>query len=257
MSQRRSQLSEQQTATFHSQGYLSLERVTTADDVRQIRELLDPLFDRFDSLPRGVAIDLGGGDRSKAPQIPEINSAIRLEPRLRQTVAFSNCREIAGELLGRGAVHFAGDHAIYKPPRSTKPTPWHQDQAYLGHSFVSRAVTFWLPLQDVTVEMGCMRFIPGSHRLGLLPHHPADGTPGGHTLTTTQVDTSLATPCPIPAGGATVHTPLTLHVTGPNQTDSPRRAWIIGFSRDSRYGLMHAVTLAVRYARKVRAAVTR
>ena len=35
--------------------------------------------------------------------------------------------------------------------------------------------------------------------------------------------------CPIPAGGATVHHSRTLHYTGPNRSDGPRRAYILTF----------------------------
>ncbi len=32
---------------------------------------------------------------------------------------------------------------------------------------------FWLALDDVTVENGCVRFAMGSHRMGLQPHKPS------------------------------------------------------------------------------------
>ena len=44
---------------------------------------------------------------------------------------------------------------------------------------------------------------------------------------TDDVDPDLATACPVPAGGCTVHTGRTLHFTGGNTTAQPRRAYII------------------------------
>lgn len=249
-----SQLTEQQIAGFHDQGYLALEQITTRDDVRQIQSLLDALFDRFDKLPKGVAIDLGeDGALAGPPKMPEVNSAVRLEPRLRDTLTFANCQAIAAQLLGR-RVNFAGDHAIYKPPHNQKSTPWHQDQAYLPHRFWAGTVSFWVPLQDVTVEMGCMRFIPHSQRQGLLPHRTRSGDSKGHVLTTDHVDPAQAVPCPIPAGGATIHSPLTLHMTGPNDSDTSRRVWILAFTRYSRYGLVRGMTVAAKVAKVVRGA---
>jgi ectoine hydroxylase-related dioxygenase (phytanoyl-CoA dioxygenase family) len=35
--------------------------------------------------------------------------------------------------------------------------------------------------------------------------------------------------CPLPPGGATVHSGRTLHYAGPNTTDEPRRALIMAF----------------------------
>jgi ectoine hydroxylase-related dioxygenase (phytanoyl-CoA dioxygenase family) len=38
-----------------------------------------------------------------------------------------------------------------------------------------------------------------------------------------------AVACPLAPGGATVHAARTLHHTGPNTTDEPRRALILAF----------------------------
>jgi hypothetical protein len=39
-----------------------------------------------------------------------------------------------------------------------------------------------------------------------------------------------AVACPLPPGGATMHSSKTLHYAGPNTTDEPRRALIMAFS---------------------------
>jgi ectoine hydroxylase-related dioxygenase (phytanoyl-CoA dioxygenase family) len=55
---------------------------------------------------------------------------------------------------------------------------WHQDGGYTnGGKSVDglsvdqlRMVNMWTPLVPVNVENGCMQFIPGTHRLGSVPH---------------------------------------------------------------------------------------
>jgi hypothetical protein len=60
-----------------------------------IRSLLDPLFDKFDWLG-DRAVDLGGPrEPGMALRSPEVNEALILEPRLRQTKTHARCREIA------------------------------------------------------------------------------------------------------------------------------------------------------------------
>ncbi len=45
---------------------------------------------------------------------------------------------------------------------------WHQDYFYVkGNTGV---VTAWIPLQDTTYVNGCLSIMPGSHKLGVLPH---------------------------------------------------------------------------------------
>jgi ectoine hydroxylase-related dioxygenase (phytanoyl-CoA dioxygenase family) len=76
--------------------------------------------------------------------------------------------------------------------------------------------------------MGCMQFLPGSHRRGLLDHHSRrpDIRPDLYEVVE-PVDETEALACPLPAGGATFHHSRTLHYTAPNTTDVDRRAYAI------------------------------
>lgn len=229
-------LSSAQIADFHMRGYLSLESITTRADILRIQELLEGLFARFDQLPPELALDLGDVKNHRGQQaIPQINTASTFEPRLLDTLYFQNARRVAQRLMN-SEVTCTWDHAIYKPPMNGKETPWHQDLAYGVRSSktdpqiqVGLGCNFWMPLQDVTVDAGCMQFIPYSNHINLLPHHEVGHDPKVHTLETDGVDRSKAVACPIPAGGCTIHSPKTLHYTGPNLTDNWRRVWILFF----------------------------
>jgi Phytanoyl-CoA dioxygenase (PhyH) len=240
---------------FATNGFLSIQSLTTAEDIALIRSLLDPLFEKFDSLGER-AVDLAGPRApGVAPRSPEINEAVTLAPALRRTLAYARCRHIAGEFLGV-PVGYMFDHAIYKPPHNNASTAWHQDEAYSARAIPLRSVHFWIPLQDVSAENGCMWFIPGSHRTGVLPHHVAairtagpNQAPAGATIATNHVDPTKAVACPLPIGGATLHHPLTLHYTGANQSDNYRRVWILHFGAYGRARfLLHPKMIAARIA---------
>lgn len=226
------QLTREQISDFYRRGFLTLERVAPPEDLDRIRELLQGLFDRFDELPGDLAIDLGDKARHGGKQSsPQINKTIDLEPRLAETQYFQNAQAIAKQLLGE-KVFLTWDHAIYKPPHNGKSTPWHQDLAYPGQKtpdIIRFGINMWMPLQDASVESGCMQFIPYSNLGNLLPHHAVGNDPAVHTLETDCVDPAQAVPCPIPAGGVTIHQPKTLHYTGPNETDEWRRVWILNW----------------------------
>jgi ectoine hydroxylase-related dioxygenase (phytanoyl-CoA dioxygenase family) len=92
------------------------------------------------------------------------------------------------------------------------------------------AITFWVPLQDVSEKSGAMQFIPGSHRGRLYEHRPINNDPKVHALEI--VGRSFereAVVCPLRIGGCTIHPHMTLHATGPNLTAEPRRAYAVGF----------------------------
>jgi ectoine hydroxylase-related dioxygenase (phytanoyl-CoA dioxygenase family) len=184
---------------------------------------------------------------------PEINEAVKIAPGLRNTLAYARCREIAREFLGV-PVGYMFDHAIYKLPRNNASTAWHQDEAYSARAIPLRSVHFWIPLQEATVDNGCMWFIPGSNHTGVRPHHVAavrtsgpDHKPAGATITTNDVDPTKAVACPLPVGSATAHHPLTLHYTGANQSDDYRRVWILHFGAYGRARfLLHPKMIASR-----------
>ena len=236
-------------AGFHRDGFAVLERVTTRADLERIARLVSVLYERFGELKRHRrACDLGpGADR---PQILEINQILALAPALQETKTYARCQALAGALLGREAeYHF--DHTIYKPPFNGAATAWHQDDAYVGWDkddvYTQRhvdsdtrdpgpmTVTFWVPLHDVSIAMGCMHFVPGSHRQPMRRHRQR--TPGAAALEAMDVDTSRAVACPLRAGDATVHWGRTLHYTGPNLTPTPRLAWSLMFAARRRLGV--------------------
>ncbi len=220
-------LSAEDIDRFHRQGFLAIERLTTPEDLARIRITLDELYARFRQLPPEHTLDLGDqGRHNGPPQIPEINWTLRLAPRLRGTLAFARCGALAEQLLRCRALHTGYDHAILKPPHNERATPWHQDQAYTEDRGPLSGLHFWIPMHEATVEMGCMHFIPGSHLGEVMPHRRRASA---HVMEAESVDSSAAVACPLPAGGATVHLPRTLHYTGPNMTDQPRLAWSLEF----------------------------
>jgi hypothetical protein len=246
---------------FTENGFLSIQSLTTPDDIALIRSLLDPLFDRFDTLG-DRAVDIAGPRVPGVPmRSPEINEAVKIAPGLRKTLAYARCKEIAREFLGV-PVGYMFDHAIYKLPRNNASTAWHQDEAYSARAIPLRSVHFWIPLQEATVDNGCMWFIPGSNRSAVLSHHVSavrtsgpNHTPSGATITTHDVDPSKAVACPLPLGSATAHHPLTLHYTGANQTDDYRRVWILHFGAYGRARfLLHPKMIASRLAALMRGA---
>ncbi|MGH7323059.1 MAG: phytanoyl-CoA dioxygenase family protein [Candidatus Rokuibacteriota bacterium] len=222
-------LSPAEIERFHRDGFLGIPDFTTPADVLQVRQIVLDLYAKFHRLPPRHVLDLGEVGRHAGPQqIPEINWALQLAPELKQTRTFARCAAVAEQLIGCPMGHTGYDHAIIKPPHNACATPWHQDRVFAGDAAPLVSIHFWIPTHDVSIEMGCMQFIPGSHRGPLLPHRRKDLR--AHAKEAEGVDASQAVACPLPIGGATVHHSRTLHYTGPNTTDAPRIAWSLEFA---------------------------
>src|ERR1019366_4651671 len=106
-------------------------------------------------------------------------------------------------------------------------TPWHQDQHYWPLD-TSNTVTMWMPLVDLTPEMGTMRFAAGSHREGYLGDMPISDDSqarleGFVRARGFRVDPGQA----MAAGDATFHYGWTLHGAPGNSTTRTREVMTI------------------------------
>lgn len=221
-------LTDDQIGFYRENGYLALPSLMPPDEVASVRVVYDRLFAERAGREKGDQFDLAGTDEDgKEARLPQILGPSKYAPELLQGTYRANLEQVARQLLGpEGAVH--GDHMIFKPARIGAATPWHQDQAYWDPTLDFESLSIWIPLQEATVQNGCMWFLPGSHRREILTHHSIDNDPRIHGLEVESVDISKAVACPLPPGGATVHHCRTLHYTGPNTSDVPRRAYIVG-----------------------------
>ena len=223
---------EEQITFFGENGFLSIERITTDEEVGRLKGVYDQLFERRVDEEKGQYFDLAGPRAHDGREVlPQVLRPDAKFPELRETVYFRNARKLAARLLGveKGKVS-GGGHMILKPAQYGSETPWHQDEAYWNPEIIPHSLSVWLPLDPATLESGCLQFIPSSHKGDIRWHHHINDDPLVHGLVTDDVDPSQAVACPIPVGGATFHHCRTLHYSAPNITDQPRRAYILVLS---------------------------
>lgn len=228
-------LTDKQISFFHENGYLAIDNITTDEEVARMREAYDLIFEQRAGRDEGMEFDLAGTDEEgKVADLPQILDPRRYSEKLRDTLYEANALHISRQLLGEG-VRARGSHAIFKPAKHGAPTPWHQDEAYWNPSAKATSLSVWMPLQEATRENGCMEFIPKSHLRDVQPHHHIDNNPKIHGLEVDDgiIDPSQAVACPLPQGGATFHLSRTFHYTAPNNSQIPRRAFILGFGLES------------------------
>jgi hypothetical protein len=127
-------LNQNQIESYHEQGYLKLNRITSEEEIEELREVCERLFLDTDRQDRK---QLGDVDPEEGETLPQINSPHEMAPELLETQYYDNALAIAQQLLGEEA-QFDFDHAIRKPARSGAETPWHQDEAYWNPECTTR-----------------------------------------------------------------------------------------------------------------------
>jgi ectoine hydroxylase-related dioxygenase (phytanoyl-CoA dioxygenase family) len=223
-------LTDQQLCSFDEDGFLVFDHLVDADVVAELRTAYAEILDHAVDAP-GDGM-LGGITR-------QVMMACQAHPTFDKNPALEAGTAIAEQILG-DKVFRLFDMLIYKPPGHPHETPWHQDMSYSGKPLAPAGVKiplavlqFWVALDDVDEENGCMHFLPGYHKQPLLEHKVASGDPDDSTRLLAfvdperQVDLARTVAAPLPAGGCTVHSYGTPHFTPPNRsTDRPRRAYI-------------------------------
>lgn len=122
----------------------------------------------------------------------------------------------------------AMDQAVTKHP-GAGVFRWHQDNGY--NQLKCEHFQLWIALTETRAQNGALKLVPGSHKLGLLPHTfqgagqmEFSGTIAGDHVT---VDAD--------AGDVILFSSLTLHCTGPNRADTKRVAYVAEYMRMSDY----------------------
>jgi hypothetical protein len=140
----------------------------------------------------------------------------------------------ASQLLGNKPVRFWHDQLFCKPPKQGGVVAWHQDYSYWTRTKPVAHLTCWCGLDDSSEANGCVQYVPGSHRWGLLEKPELAGDLMGIVDYLTHEQQKAFKPVPVVtrAGEAIFHHPLTLHGSGENRSDKPRRAFVVNVFAD-------------------------
>ena len=93
-----------------------------------------------------------------------------------------------------------------------------------------------MALSPATIESGCMKFVPGSHKKKIVPHN--DTFDDNNLLTRGQevavdVNESVAVTASLQSGQASMHHGHLFHSSGPNTTDDRRIGMAIRYIKPS------------------------
>ncbi len=223
-------LAQEQIDQFRSRGFIAVGKLLDDGLVALLRDEYDRLFaeacqtGRFRNLSISDTDDLDEKNNADE-QMLQIMQMCERSILFRQLLYNPRILDIAEDLIGPN-IQLFHDQALYKPARHGGPVFWHQDNAY-WKCMPANLVSCWMTLDDVDATNGAMHLLPESH---LAPvGHERSAQTNALLDYGDQVDATQAAVIDLPAGGALFHHCQTLHYTPPNQTDRPRRAFVIHF----------------------------
>jgi ectoine hydroxylase-related dioxygenase (phytanoyl-CoA dioxygenase family) len=141
---------------------------------------------------------------------------------------------VSSQLLGDRAVRFWHDQLFCKPAHHGGVVAWHQDYSYWTRTVEMQHLTCWCGLDDATEENGCLQYVSGSHRWGLLDKPALAGEMDGlmSMLNEAQKEAFKPVSIPLQAGYAAFHHPLLVHGSYANYSDRSRKAFVLNVFAD-------------------------
>lgn len=199
-------LSETRIAEYHDKGYVVPDYRLPEAQLEEIRDRHSALLRRHpefrDNASALLSYDLGFLNYARDPVILDM-----VEQLIGPDICLWNMSFFA------------------KPALNGKKTPWHQDGQYWPIRPLA-TTTVWIAIDAATVENGCLRYIPGSHKVSRLMAHEQKDDPSftlNQELKPGEYDESQAEDLILEAGQMALHDVYIAHGSEANRSPHPRR----------------------------------
>jgi phytanoyl-CoA hydroxylase len=234
-------LQREQVERFWDAGYLKLDRLLGTQEVEGLKERLEEVLQgRVEWLRRCFqTLDPAQYTAPSGAPMPEgIQLPAGQDERFRAVAEHPRLVEVMRELIGAVVTRYT-DQVILKTPGISPETHFHQDGFY-WRSTPEKTINCWIALDDAGLGNGCLRFMPGSHRLGLQEHERYYDEPALYSGETGEAFQRLRIPLervdftrevaePVAAGGCLLFLKYTWHRSDPNRSSEQRRAYAVAY----------------------------
>ncbi len=199
----------EQVQFYRDQGYLKFGRIFTEEEISALRQHVDEMIA---SLPPG-----------KRPE--EMDRPHFEDPWLFRYLTDPRVLDVIEDFIGPDIVLWSS-HFIAKPQGDGKAVPWHTDGAYWRNRLrPMEVITLWLAVDPSTLENGCMRVVPGTHkeiRAEIDQYESVDQAKNVFGARLKNVDEDRAVDLELAIGECHFHDAWTIHGSNPNFSDKRR-----------------------------------
>ncbi len=215
---------------YHSNGYLLVENLIPVELVTQCRSRLveythgsrDKKGMHFQTEPRVQRGELKVDHPGDA--IRKIDRLVEEDDLFRQLATHENMLSVIQEILGLDIKMFR-NAMLLKPPRVGSEKGMHQDSPYWPITPMALC-SCWFPLDDASIENGCMGVLPKAHEQGAFAHKK---TKDDFVMEEGCYDMEDIEFKPMKAGSGLFFHSLLPHYTAPNTSEKWRRSIALSY----------------------------
>ncbi|MBA3485518.1 MAG: phytanoyl-CoA dioxygenase family protein [Pirellulales bacterium] len=207
---------------YHRDGCIRVRSFLQPDLLNQVRSALDRYV-------RDVVPGIPIGDRTFESDGRTIRNLWRMETHDPYFMTLAERPDICGLIgaLVHGEPVLMAVETFSKPPKVGSGVPPHQDNAYFCQT-PPDVLTVWIAMDAATFENGTVYYLKGSHHGGVLTHFPSGVA--GNSMGLEKMPAHMSEDefsGTLEAGDALIHHCQTIHWSGPNNTDMPRRGLLL------------------------------
>lgn len=218
-------LTEDQRAHYHRDGHLVVSQLLPETEVRQAHPALLATARKEHQKLNEYERSVGASGSQFVYDLREI------DPVVWNFIASPRIAQAAAELLDTNRVRILHYNCFFKPAGG-QPTPWHQDYLFIPLD-ADRLITAWVPLVNLTPEMGLLRFASGSHRLKTTDFSQVNQYSQARLEQLwAEQSLRLTTVGNMAVGDVSFHSSLTLHGASANRSDQMRATVAISYYAD-------------------------
>jgi ectoine hydroxylase-related dioxygenase (phytanoyl-CoA dioxygenase family) len=217
-------VSKEQVKAYQRDGHIMLRGVASTAEVSAYRPFIVETVEKH----RKEMISRGESPSEKA--FIQIMNLWKTIDAMRGFTLARRFAKIAADLMGVGGVRLYQDIVFFKEPGG-KFTAWHQDNTYSPLD-TDNTIAMWMPLVDVSVEMGSLAFATGSHKHGPLSSLAISDQSEEYFRKLIAQRGFPVVRNSMRAGDATFHSGWMLHHASPNGTNKTREAMVVIYFED-------------------------
>ncbi len=233
-------IAREQIEFFQTNGYLIAGPVLDEQELAAARAAYDRIFNATEKPSSYRNLGQKEGEELSKGAVLQIIDMHKLDDAFARILHKPAILDMVEGILGTPDIRLYHDQALFKEG-SGGFTPWHQDQHYWPLD-TDKTITMWMPLIDITPDMGPMTFVSESNRGGYLaPLQISDESEDYFERLVRERGWRTSESTFMAAGDATFHTGWTLHRASPNTTGKMREVMtIIYYADGTRVSPIHA-----------------
>ena len=219
-------LPAKQILEFQENGHVLIENLLNVEEVTKYRSEIVRAVEAYNTEHRKLE------DRDTyGKAFLQIMNLWTKDLAVKKFVQAKRFAKVAADLLGVKNVRLYHDQALFKESGGGH-TPWHQDQYYWPVD-TTNTITMWMPLIDLSEEMGILSFASGSHKTQeIFDYAISEESHKGFDLHVKEQNYPIVSASKMNAGDATFHYGCTIHSAAANSSKLIREIMTVIYVAD-------------------------